>query len=348
MDRILINNEILGYAKIYEDAFRGYGLDVPARLRDIKTKLDVHNVHNGLTPNELNEYKAYLDEIANDYDNADKSKNLLILQPSEFQRYIDKYKGRQFQNVNLDNNLVYHEQVGGNNPGVKKKRFWQLIVDAMCYEKYVRPAMLPVIEAMDIRTCVYCNMQYALTINHNKGLYELDHRYPKSKYPYLCTTFFNLQPSCPACNHGKLTATADFGLYTANERELHPFHLLANTHLYLRKRRFDPKYINIHLLASDPHVSELCKLAASHEKDFNINASYSAVKDVAEETIWRCKAYDNTYKDLFIKNFPELYSKDSLHRFIFGTYSDDQNVHCRPLTKLIRDIEKDMGIVFTV
>ena len=86
-------------------------------------------------------------------------------------------------------------------------------------------------------------------------------------------------------------------------------------------------------------------MAQTHEKVFQINSAYAAVKDVAEETIWRCKAYDDTYKDLFIKNFPELYNKDALHRFVFGTYSDDKNVHCRPLTKLIRDIEKDMGVI---
>lgn len=345
MERILINDDILKYAQMYEQAFRGYQLDVPTKLREIKIKLDTYNIHNHLAPNVLDEYKAYVEEIAIDYDNADKTMNLLVLQPQHFQNYISKYEGVRFLHVELDKELVYHIQVGGQRPGLKKKRFWELIVDAMHYEKNVRPIMVPIIEAMGIRTCVYCNMQYALTIAHSKGLYELDHRFPKSKYPYLCTTFFNLQPSCPTCNHGKNTATADFGLYTTNSNELHPFHLLANSHLYLRKHRFDPQYINIHLVSSDVHNLANCQLAKKHEKDFWIDSAYAAVKDVAEETIWRCKAYDNTYKDLFIKNFPELYNKDALHRFVFGTYSDDKNVHCRPLTKLIRDIEKDMGVI---
>lgn len=346
MDRILINDDILKYAQMYEQAFRGYQLDVPTKLRNIKVKLDTYNVDNRLSPNVLNEYKAYVEEIANDYDNAaDKTKSLLILQPQHFKNYINKYEGVAFQHVKLDKELVYHKQVGGKRPGQKKKKFWKLIVDAMHYETKVRPIMAPIIEAMGIRTCVYCNMQYALTIDHSKGLYELDHRFPKSKYPYLCTTFYNLQPSCPTCNHGKNTATADFGLYTIDSNELHPFHLLSNSHLYLRKRRLDSKYINIHLVSSDLNNLANCQLAQTHEKDFQINSAYAAVKDVAEETIWRCKAYDDTYKDLFIKNFPELYNKDALHRFVFGTYSDDKNVHCRPLTKLIRDIEKDMGVI---
>lgn len=345
MDRILINDDILKYAQMYEQAFRGYQLNVPAKLREIKTKLDTYNADNQLAPNVLDEYKAYVEEIVMDYDNADKAMNLLVLQPQYFQNYISKYEGVRFLHVELDKELIYRRQIGGQRPGLKKKRFWELIVDAMHYEKNVRPIMVPIIEAMGIRTCVYCNMQYALTIVHSKGLYELDHRFPKSKYPYLCTTFFNLQPSCPTCNHGKNTATADFGLYTTDSNELHPFHLLADSHLYLRKRRLDSKYINIHLVSSDLNNLANCQLAQTHEKDFQINSAYAAVKDVAEETIWRCKAYDDTYKDLFIKNFPGLYNKDALHRFVFGTYSDDTNVHCRPLTKLIRDIEKDMGVI---
>lgn len=341
MDRILINDDILKYAQMYEQAFRAYKLDVPTNLRKIKAMLDTYNGVNNLLPNVLNAYKAYVEEIANDYDNTvDKTKNLLVLQPQHFQTYINKYNN--FQHVNLETELVYAKQ---NTGQFNKKKFWKLIVDAMHYEKKVRPIMVPIIEAMGIRTCVYCNMQYALTIDHSKGLYELDHRFPKSKYPYLCTTFFNLQPSCPICNHGKNTDTTDFGLYTTNSNELHPFHLLSTSHLYLRERRFDPKYINIHLVSSDVHNSTNCQMARTHEKLFRIDSAYAAVKDVAEETIWRCKAYDDTYKDLFIKNFPELYNKDALHRFVFGTYSNDKNVHCRPLTKLIRDLEKDMGVI---
>lgn len=122
MDRILINDDILKYAQMYEQAFRGYQLDVPTKLRKIKEKLDTYNVDNRLSPNVLNEYKAYVEEIANDYDNAaDKTKNLLILQPQHFENYIKKYKGVAFQHVKLDKELVYHKQVGGKRPGQKKK-----------------------------------------------------------------------------------------------------------------------------------------------------------------------------------------------------------------------------------
>ena len=338
MERILIDKQVLDYASMYEKAFRALGHDVPGDLRALKSKIAAHN--SGIS----SDYQGYIEEVASDYDNTiDPSKNLLVLQPDAFDGYINKYQ-TNYPNVRMDKELVYKVQTGGKNPGPKKKKFWELIVDTMHYEKDVRPIMVPIIEALGIRTCVYCNVQYALTVNHSKGMFELDHRYPKSEYPFLCTSFFNLQPSCPTCNHGKRTVTADFGLYTSDSKELKPFRLLTTPQLYLRKRRLDPKMISVYLIASDINDMKQVQQARSHQEDFDIDNTYRELTDIAEETIWRCRSYDDTYKELFLKNFPELYDKDSLHRFIFGTYAEG-NVHKRPLTKLIRDIEEDMRVV---
>lgn len=343
MERILIDKQVLDYANMYENGFRALGHDVPRDLRTLKNTLAALNSYNNLTPPEMVQYQGYLEEIAKDYDNVDPTKNLLVLQPKEFESYKDKYLNH-YPLVELKKDLVYKLPQSGKNPSPKKKKFWELIVGLMHYENDVRAIMVPIIEAMGIRTCVYCNVQYALTVNHSKGMFELDHRYAKSKYPFLCTSFFNLQPSCPSCNHGKRAATADFGLYTIEPKELKPFHLLTTPQLYLRKRQLDQKLISVHLVASDVHDMKQVLQAHSHQKDFDIDATYNELTDIAEETIWRCRSYDKTYKELFLKNFPELYDKDSLHRFIFGTYADG-NVHKRPLSKLIRDIEEDMRVV---
>lgn len=347
MERILIDSQVEHYADMYEKSFRQYGYDVPGDLRALKSRLARYNSYNGLTSIELGQYQGYLEEVACDYDHADKAKHLLVLKPDEFDNYKKKY-ARNYPFVSLNKDLVYRVQIGGKHPGrPMKKKFWELIVDTMHYEEKVRPIMVPIIEAMGIRACVYCNVQYALTVNHSKGMFELDHCYPKSKFPFLCTTFYNLQPSCPTCNHGKKTAIADFGLYTTDKNQLEPFHLATNPQIYFRKRRLDPKWITVHLVASDVNDKDQVILAFNHERDFNIDATYREVVDVAEETMWRCRAYDDTYKELFMNNFPELYDKDALHRFIFGTYSEG-NVHKRPLTKLIRDIENDMKVVVSV
>ena len=112
----------------YEKTFRAHNLNVPQNLRDIKAKLDLYNGINGLLPAELDQYKNYLEEIANDYDNAaNPAKNLLVLQPKEFESLIKKYEDPQrFGLVKLDRDLVYRIQAGGKNKGKEyKKKYWE-------------------------------------------------------------------------------------------------------------------------------------------------------------------------------------------------------------------------------
>lgn len=343
MERILIDKQVMAYAQQYELDFRAKVPDVPGKLRTLKNNLASFNAISHIPSGTL--YLDYLEEVARDYDNADPSKNLLVLKPSDIDKYVQKYENK-FLKLDLGRELVYKVQSGGKHPGPKKKKFWELIVDAMHYENDVRPLMIPIIKALGIKACVYCNVQYALTVKHSKGLFELDHRYPKSKYPFLCTSFFNLQPSCPSCNHGKKNTTSDFGLYTNDVTHLKPFHLLTNPQIYFKNGTLDPTRITVHLIASDVNNKSFVQLALQHEKDFNIDDTYRELVDVAEETMWRCRAYDNTYKELFKNNFPEIYDKEALHRFIFGSYAEG-SVHKRPLTKLIRDIEEDMKVVVT-
>lgn len=56
---------------------------------------------------------------------------------------------------------------------------------------------------LGIKACVYCNASYTVATDDDRATFQIDHSYPKSKYPFLCTSFFNLQPSCMHCNQIK-------------------------------------------------------------------------------------------------------------------------------------------------
>ena len=58
---------------------------------------------------------------------------------------------------------------------------------------------------LQINTCPNCNRQYTITISSKKVDGQLtrpdfDHYFPKSKYPLLSLSFYNLIPSCKICN----------------------------------------------------------------------------------------------------------------------------------------------------
>jgi hypothetical protein len=70
--------------------------------------------------------------------------------------------------------------------------------------------------------CTYCNLDTTVNIKlldgSSKALFDLDHYFPKVKYPYLSISFFNLIPACSNCN-SRIKGSQDltYGLHA------HPF-----------------------------------------------------------------------------------------------------------------------------
>lgn len=57
---------------------------------------------------------------------------------------------------------------------------------------------------LGVKVCPYCNRMYTTTLfGEDKIRPDFDHFYPKSKYPYLAVSLFNLIPSCSMCNKKK-------------------------------------------------------------------------------------------------------------------------------------------------
>jgi len=66
--------------------------------------------------------------------------------------------------------------------------------------------------------CFYCNINKISNIKKKtsarlKGLFDLDHFYLKSKYPYLSLSFYNLIPCCHNCN-SPIRGDIDFDIRT--------------------------------------------------------------------------------------------------------------------------------------
>ena len=62
-------------------------------------------------------------------------------------------------------------------------------------------------EKLKLNVCPYCNRQY-IYVTQAKGKkwvssVQMDHFFPKEHFPLFSCSFYNLIPSCYACNHGK-------------------------------------------------------------------------------------------------------------------------------------------------
>lgn len=62
-------------------------------------------------------------------------------------------------------------------------------------------------EELKINVCPYCNRQYIYVTkaqgNKWTSSMQMDHFFPKEHFPLFSCSFYNLIPSCYACNHGK-------------------------------------------------------------------------------------------------------------------------------------------------
>lgn len=236
------------------------------------------------------------------------------------------------------------------------KDFGERIIDRLGYERYRDNGdkMHKLLNWLGLKSCPYCNSQYILTIDsvkngklHKKALFQLDHYYPKSKYPYLAVSFYNLIPSCSYCNNSK------------NDRDpfeqetIHPY---FDDYDDLCKFSIEPEsIINYRLTQKGSPKIELNIIGEQkakvkqHNKDFHLEALYQQNHaDLAEELYWKSLYYTKDRRaeitSLF-ENTEVKLSENEINRFITGNYVQKEDILKRPLSKLTKDLAEELGLL---
>lgn len=293
--------------------------------------------------------KALADEIRN-------SKTINVLSKRNYLRYVSKLRAllptllslppSQFENYK---NTYFYQLTDAELKdkrwrGRKKgKSFSECVVSALRYDA-VRSEIIPYYAKLGIKTCVYCNTQYALTVESQdgtmRGCYELDHFKPKDTYPFLAISFFNLQPCCGTCNRSKSNRAGLFNLYTDDINEMQSPFIFRLSHksvikYMLRQRTED---LEIEFDSADN------KLKQNHLELFHLDRLYKSFGDVVEEIVWKSKVYNEPFIDQLVDRFCRLfpYRKQDINRFLYGFYEKESDINKRPLTKLQQDIAKQM------
>jgi hypothetical protein len=229
-----------------------------------------------------------------------------------------------------------------------KKRFRKQIETAFNYSAYRKSAKASwFAERFDVKACLYCNAQFTLVIGKDgvkkKLLFQLDHFYNKSTYPFLSLTFGNLIPSCSTCNISK--SSKSFTLHT----HIHPYEEDANIKFdfyidqnnaleYLIGKR-DYKLLK-------PKVKIVDARFNAHNTTFNIEAIYEKHADVVEELVLKSIYYNKSRREELRKEFTDLkLSQSVIDRFVLGNYSLDSEINKRPLSKLSKEIGKQLKII---
>jgi hypothetical protein len=203
------------------------------------------------------------------------------------------------------------------------------------------------IEELNIGTCPYCNRNYISSVSKDKEgdkktRPEIDHFYPKAIYPFLACSFYNLIPSCKTCNHMK---SDDDSFY---DGLMNPYEMKEDTF----KFSYDLNSVDI----LNIEFSE--KYEHKHEKSINI--IFDKKNETNEKYFELEKLYNQEHRDIVIEllvkkaYYPQSYikelsnfgfSQDEIYRYLFSNYNQDEDLHKRPLSKLVKDISNELGLI---
>lgn len=72
------------------------------------------------------------------------------------------------------------------------------------YSEHIRSFFCKYADKLNLYSCAYCECSYTGVFNDsgnkNKGIFDLDHFFPKSAYPLFALSLYNFVPCCNICN----------------------------------------------------------------------------------------------------------------------------------------------------
>lgn len=337
MRRILID-------KSFENIASNYGNNpFNRRTRGFETPLQrLEKLRTIILNGHLN-FQAYVKKI------EDEFSTINCLKPSNV--YSVKNAFNQIvQEEDLNTKFIVQKQKNDGSVVDVEIEFYKLVVEAMRYDELRSFDFIFILKNIGIKSCVYCNAQLTIITEKNSqnnksyARLELDHFYPKSKYPFLCLNIYNLYPTCGSCNRIKSKNDAKFILYTedSNDIELLKFKLSKSSVVkYLTNRNIED--ISFKLIT---HPNAINDIVADHDEMFCIQGIYDTQKDIIEELIHKKEAYTEAYKKHLVDDFKGLFPDQAIiNRLLVGNYDKPEDIHKRPMSKFMQDIARDLHLI---
>lgn len=257
---------------------------------------------------------------------------------------------RPLDTVNLDNNLKTQFGILPTN----EESFFELIKIVMNYDLF-RNYSYRIAADIGINTCPYCNRNHIHTVideNDNDIIRPtFDHFFSQARHPLFALSFFNLIPSCYYCN-SNLKGNAPMHI----DSHIHPYHEDFGDHgtfhvliSSLRPNKSDPDNYSLSIINNvSEHSSKHIKIfgdtaGGGNIELFQLKSIYKSHLDTVGELIMKCDRLSLKYANSLSGLLENLGSdKGEFYRFYFSNYLDEKDLHKRPLSKLSKDIIKQV------
>lgn len=193
-------------------------------------------------------------------------------------------------------------------------------------------------QSLNVNVCVYCNRNYTNTVK-NKIRPEFDHFFPKSIYPILQISFFNLIPSCNYCN-SYIKGDDDLNI----EEYIHPYVEGFDEHGVFDFECHDYDSMigiskNLTLSFNIDNKSDKSRRIINSVNKFDlVNIYQNSHLDYLAEIIKMNYINDGDYIKSIFKSLSENYTKEEIYRLVYRNYYERELFDKRPLSKITYDI----------
>ncbi len=281
----------------------------------------------------------------------------------KIQSYIKKYGnikiGKFYQKFALDwkiliqakpKDLINFKENNYNkfNLLFKVKKNRKQLLDLLGYERVRKTKFVyEIVKDMGIKACPYCNahpIHAYKTQTKSRLQTQLDHYFPKSIYPYLSVSFYNLIPICSYCNNRKGDQEFPpkfYHPYRDNVANKFRFRVVNN----IKKLHLDKDYRQNLKIKVDDYTNTIPQFS----KKMEIEELYDNYTDVAAEIFEKSKIYNKTKKLELQKLFKQVFNKkindQDMNVLILGNFVEEKDILKRPISKFMQDIAKDVGLL---
>lgn len=197
-----------------------------------------------------------------------------------------------------------------------------------------------IVEVTGLDVCPYCNISYTYNRKSNATA-QLDHFFPKSEYPILSLCFYNLIPSCPACNRLKSDKSVEFASPYKKDafRTMHIKWCFSGNAVDK-----NPKDLEMMIkLKIDSYEAD----EKSNIKEFRLMEAYEHHRDYASEVIRKAEIYLNKDAQKLLTSVlnyggRNLLTPEEIERIYFSNYLQKEKIGKRSLAKMTMDIYEDL------
>ena len=191
---------------------------------------------------------------------------------------------------------------------------------------------------LELVVCPYCNRNFIFNVSDKKKtrrLSELDHFYPKTLYPALYMSFFNLVPVCHNCNHIKSNSKA---FYVNPYKEF-----VSDSHILFKLKIKGSNFI------TNPKSFRLgWVLSNEYEEmfyDLKLHRTYPMHKVIISDIIKKKYIYTDKYVDDVLSALKrKIYvDKTDFLNSILSANVQENKLTERPFSKLTKDIWNDLN-----